>query len=129
MSKTVRVEDKTSGVFIITILGPIDFDTYKEVQEALAPLLVSSTKVIILNMKGVEYISSVGIGVILKAKIFMEGIGGKFIMIELKPQVETVFEIIKALPSMQVFSDMKEVENYFMKIQRDEIDKQKGELN
>jgi len=125
MPRKVRVEDKTGGVYMVTIDGAIDLDTYKEVSAAINPLLVPSTKVIIVDMKKVEYISSIGIGVILKAKIFMEKIGGKFIMIELRPQVETVFEIIKALPSMQVFASMKEVEHYFMKIQRDEIDKHK----
>ncbi len=126
MSKIVKVEDKTGGVFVVTVLAAIDFDTHKEVQKAIDPLLVSTTRVLILDMKGVEYISSVGIGTVLKAKIFMEGVGGKFIMIELRPQVETVFEIIKALPSMQVFANMKEVDHYFMKIQRDEIDRKKG---
>jgi anti-anti-sigma factor len=128
MSSVVKVEDRGEGVFLVTVNGPIDFDTYTEVQSAMKPLLVDSTKVIMMNLKGVDYISSVGIGIILKAKIFIEGHGGKFMMIELKPQVQTVFEIIKALPSMQIFENMEEVDAYFMKIQRDEMEKYKKRM-
>lgn len=128
MPKTVSIEDRGEGVFYISLNGSLDFDTYMEVQNALKPLLVKSTKVIMVNMKNVDYISSVGIGVILKAKIFLEESGGKFIMVELRPQVQTVFEIIKALPSMQIFENMKEVDDYFMKIQMDEMEKYKRRM-
>ena len=123
MSKIINVENRGEGVFCIILNGSLDLDTYQEVQAVIKPLLVSSTKVLMVNMKNVDYISSVGIGVILKSKIFMEESGGKFIMVELKPQVQTVFEIIKALPSMQIFANMKEVDAYFMKIQMDEMEK------
>ncbi len=123
MSKIINVENRGKGVFYIILNGSLDLDTYQEVQAVIKPLLVSSTKVLMVNMKNVDYISSVGIGVILKSKIFMEESGGKFIMVELKPQVQTVFEIIKALPSMQIFANMKEVDAYFMKIQMDEMEK------
>ena len=123
MPKIINVENRGEGVFYIILNGSLDLDTYQEVQAVIKPLLVSSTKVLMVNMKNVDYISSVGIGVILKSKIFMEESGGKFIMVELKPQVQTVFEIIKALPSMQIFANMKEVDDYFMKIQMDEMEK------
>jgi len=123
MPKIINVENRGEGVFYIILNGSLDLDTYQEVQAVIKPLLVSSTKVLMVNMKNVDYISSVGIGVILKSKIFMEESGGKFIMVELKPQVQTVFEIIKALPSMQIFANMKEVDAYFMKIQMDEMEK------
>ena len=129
MSKVINIENRGEGVFYVSINGPLDFDTYIEVQDAIKALLVSSTKVLMLNMKNVDYISSVGIGVVLKAKIFMEEAGGKFIMVELKPQVHTVFEIIKALPSMQIFENMQEVDDYFMKIQMDEMEKYKDRMS
>ena len=128
MSKVINVENRGEGVFLVSIHGPIDFDTYIEIQETMRTLLVSTTKVLMLNMKDVDYISSVGIGVILRAKIFMEENNGKFIMAELKPQVQTVFEIIKALPSMQIFENMKEMDDYFMKIQQDEIEKNRRRM-
>ncbi|HPN73051.1 MAG TPA: STAS domain-containing protein [Candidatus Omnitrophota bacterium] len=128
MSRIVNVEKRGEGVFYVSINGSLDFDSYVEVQAAIKPLLESATKVIMVNMKNVDYISSVGIGVILKAKIFMEEKAGKFIMVELKPQVQTVFEIIKALPSMQIFENMKEVDDYFMKIQMDEMEKYKRRM-
>ncbi|MFA6636364.1 MAG: STAS domain-containing protein [Candidatus Omnitrophota bacterium] len=123
MPEKVIVEDKTNGVFVVTVECAIDFETYQDVKNAIKPLLVKTTRIIIVDMKGVEYISSVGIGVILKTKMFMESIGGKFIMIGLRPQVHTVFEIIKALPHMQVFASMEEADHYFMTIQRNEMEK------
>jgi len=36
----------------------------------------------------------------------------------LQPQIQKVFDIIKALPSQQVFSTMRELDDYLDRIQR-----------
>lgn len=125
MSGIVDIKTREKGSFLVSIRGPIDTDTYIEVGTAIKPLLSGSTEVLIMDMGGVDYVSSVGIGVILRAKIYMEDKGGKFIMTDLQPHVETVFEIIKALPGIQIFKNIEEVDEYFTKIQNEEIEKNK----
>jgi sigma-B regulation protein RsbU (phosphoserine phosphatase) len=43
---------------------------------------------------------------------------GKVVLLNLQPQIQKVFDIIKALPSQQVFSNMKELDDYLDRMQR-----------
>jgi anti-anti-sigma factor len=128
MALSVNVDKKGEGVFVASIFGSIDSVTYTELEKTIKPFLIASTKVLIFNMQGVTYVSSMGIGVVLKTRNAMEQNKGDFIMINLQPQIKAVFEIIKALPDMRVFESMKEADAYLTQIQRKEIEKQKGTL-
>jgi anti-anti-sigma factor len=115
-------------MFAASIFGSIDSVTYVELEKAIQPFLIPSTKVLIFNMQGVTYVSSMGIAAVLKTRKAIEQNKGNFIMINLQPQIKAVFEIIKALPDMRVFESMKEADEYLTQIQRKEIEKQKGNL-
>ena len=126
MNLTVNVDKKGEGAFAVSCSGSIDSITYRELEKTLSPLLSVSTKVIILNMEGVNYISSMGISTVLKVKKAVEEAKGSFIMTNLQPQIKVVFEIIKALPNMRIFESMEEADDYLSQIQRKEIEKRKG---
>ena len=70
MALKVKVSEKEGGVFTISFFGPLDTATYTVFEKCMAPVLVKTTKVIILNMEGVDYISSMGIGSIFKVRKF-----------------------------------------------------------
>ena len=40
------------------------------------------------------------------------------LILNLKPQIKKVFEIIKALPSEKIFSTIEELDNYLAQIQQ-----------
>jgi anti-anti-sigma factor len=69
-------------------------------------------------MNGVTYISSAGVRVILKAKKRLAQNAGSFFMLNLQPQIKKVFEIINALPSLNVFQNIEELDNYLTEMQR-----------
>ena len=69
-SLTVRVtKKKEKGVFSVKPVGSIDTETYTILEEKLKPILVPSTKALVFDMSGVEYVSSMGLSVIFKAKL------------------------------------------------------------
>jgi anti-anti-sigma factor len=74
--------------------------------------------VIQLNMSGVSYISSRGLGVIISTIKRVRAKGGKFAMTELQGPVRKVFEIAAALPEESVFASQEEADRYFDAIQR-----------
>jgi anti-anti-sigma factor len=123
MSLRINVEKKPGDVYTVTISGSIDSDTYKGLEDKINPVLNSSTKVIIFDMEGVEYVSSMGLNVIFKTQRGIEKLGGTFVMTNIQPQVRKVLEIVKALPSVKIFETMEEADEYLFKIQRDEIEK------
>ncbi len=123
MSLRINVEKKPGDVYTFTISGSLDSDTYKSLEDMISPVLNSSTKVIIFDMDGVEYISSMGLNTIFRTQRGIEKLGGTFVMTNIQPQVRKVLEIVKALPSVKIFETMEEADEYLFKIQRDEIEK------
>jgi anti-anti-sigma factor len=122
----ITVVKKQSGVFCVSVFGPIDQDTYASLEEKVTPFLESSTKVIILDMKEVDYISSAGISTILKINNTLKANNGTLIIVNLQPQVEKVFEIIKSFPAENIISSIKELDDYLISIQRKEIERRKS---
>lgn len=122
MSLTMNIENRMPGYFIITLHGRLDSLTYAECEARITPLLIPSTKVMLFEMADLNYISSMGLRVIIKARKFIEGNQGKFSMINLQPQIEKIFEIAQMLPKQPIFSSIEEVDRYFDAMQKKVLD-------
>ena len=85
----------------------------------------SATRVLILDMSDLDYISSAGVRVVFKAKKGLKSSGGELMMVNLKPHIRKVFEIINALPSISVFKDIKEADAYLDTMQKKEMEKER----
>jgi anti-sigma B factor antagonist len=118
MSLTVTTQMKQDGVYTVTPTGSVDTETYQELERAVDEAIKPSPRVIILDMKGVSYVSSVGLGVIFKAKKSMEEAKGVLILTNLQPNVKRVFETIKAIPSL-IFENIQEADEHLDAILRD----------
>jgi len=126
---TVNVEKKLEGVYLVQAKGRIDSDTHLIFDRKIKPILLSSTKLIILDMEYVDYISSAGLSIIFQAKKILESNKGSLFIASLQPQVKKVFEVIKALPPHSIFENMAEVDAYLDVVQKKEIKRQKGEVD
>ena len=104
-------------MFALALSGRIDPISADRLQETLAHILASSPRAIQLNMSGVSYISSSGLGVIVSTIMRVRAHGGKFAMTELQGPVRKVFEIAAALPEEAVFASEEEADRYFDAIQ------------
>jgi len=126
MPLQVNITKKEENVFTVSCFGSIDQTTHTFLEKEVGKILFPSTKVIIFDMGGVNYVSSMGIGVILKIKKSLEQNKGMLIMTNLQPQVKTVFDIIKALPNEAIFSSIEEADAYLDEIQKKEIEKRQS---
>jgi len=120
MPLTINIEREYSAC-VVSLAGSLDSDTCVDLESALRDVLDGSTKVLKVNMAGVDYVSSMGIGVLIGAKKKIEEQGGVFMMTDLQPQVEKVFDAVRALPGMNIFASREEADAYFDKIQKGEI--------
>lgn len=125
MPLNIKVNEDQPGIFTVTPEGSIDSDTYFSLEQKMNSILNDATKLVVFDMAGVIYISSMGLGVIFKTRAFLEGHGGSMIITNLTPQVKKVFDIIKALPE-HIFQNMEEIDAYITQIQRKEIEKKKS---
>ena len=122
MSLSVGVEKRENSVYVVKLNGILDSETYMELEQKITDLNVLSAKTLVLDMGNLNYISSAGLGVIFKAKKAMEDKKGRFIMLNLQPQIRKVFDIVKALPHEAVFETMDEVDAYLDAMQKKEMD-------
>ena len=125
MSLKVDIEKRKGGIFVIKLAGRLDTDTYQDFQEKVKIFLSATTKALILDMTGLEYISSVGLGVIFNIQKGIKANKGTFLMTNLQPQIQKVFDIVKTLPRQSIFKNMKEVDVYLGSMQKKIREEQK----
>ena len=125
MSFNVNIIQRLEGIYTVMPEGRLDSESYHVLEEKITPLFVSSTKVLVLDLRRLDYISSAGIRVFIHAKKALKKINAEFIMANLKPQIKKVFEIINALPDIPIFKNIEEVDDYLDIIQNKEAQKQK----
>lgn len=123
---TVSVNKIADGVFIVIPTGPVDTDTYTILQKKLDTILKPVPKVLIFDIKDVNYVSSMGITVIINAKETVEKSGGIVLLLNLQPQIQKLFDIIKAIPNSHIFSSRQELDRYLDAIQKQEIEKRQS---
>ncbi|GAB6906586.1 Anti-sigma factor antagonist [Desulfosarcina cetonica] len=118
MKLAITSQQKMDGVYIITPVGRLDTNTYPAMEERVDLILHEKPHTLVFDMEQLNYISSMGVRVIAKAQKAMKPYYGKVVLLNLQPQIQKVFDIIKALPAQQVFSSMNELDDYLDRMQR-----------
>ena len=124
MELKINVIKRETGVYHVVLAGPLDSDTYNVLEEKVNSLLTEDTKAIFLNMGGVNYISSMGLGAIFKIAQGLKRVNGQLAITNLQPQIKKVFDTVKAFPQA-LFKDIAEADAYLDQIQRDVFEKDK----
>jgi anti-anti-sigma factor len=118
MALTIEVRKDKPGVVTLALQGSLDSDTHESLDQEASGILSAPIRVLVLDMEGVTFMTSAGIGTIMKIKSSLAKKGVDLAMINLQPQVQKVFEIIRVLPSLGVFRDKEELDEYLGRIQR-----------
>ena len=125
MSFNVQVESKTEGVYFITLEGRLDTETYPLTEKKLMPLASGQARVMIFNLAKLEYISSMGLRVVLKVRKAIDARKGTLVMTNVQPQIQKVFEIANALPAQSIFASVEEADRYLDRMENLELEKQR----
>ena len=119
MSLTIQTEtmdaERTAR---IALEGRLDTVTALQLEKQLELLLDGRYDRLVLDLAGLEFISSAGIRVLVQARKCMGAQDGGVFMVNARPQIVKVFEIIKALPGMIVFRSDAEMDQYLGMMQR-----------
>jgi anti-anti-sigma factor len=118
MPLKVNSTRRGTGVFIVSPIGSIDAHTHPVLEEKVDDILAQKPDVIIFDMEFADYISSSGIRVLLKTKKALKETDGRMVFMNLQPQIQKVFDILKAIPSLKVFASIEELDNYLDVMQK-----------
>ena len=91
---------------------------YEDLDEALAPLRTRQLHSLVLDLSGLDYISSAGIRSIFKARKTLAPHGGKVLLVNPQPQIQKVLDMVKAVPLNEIFSSTAEADAYLDLMQR-----------
>ncbi|MFC1703540.1 STAS domain-containing protein [Candidatus Omnitrophota bacterium] len=124
MGLDIKVTKKKDFVYTAQLEGPIDSDTYHQLEEELKEIIDEKTKALILDMSNVDYVSSAGIRTVLWAQKALKEKNATFAMTNLQPQIKKVFDMMKILPIIDIFEDMPEADKYIDQVIKEETQKQ-----
>lgn len=119
MSMKVNVSERWPGSVNVTINGRLDGQTVGSCETVLKERVSPHTKFMTFDLEGLNYISSMGIRLLLIYRKMMESRGGKMLMANLQPQIKKVVDIANVLPSWGIFESVAEADAYFDKMQRE----------
>lgn len=86
-----RSTDK--GVVRVLLAGEIDLRTSPELNEALAAIVSSRPRSVVVDLAGVQYIDSSGVGTLVNLKRQIERAGGAVALANPQTRVRNVLEI------------------------------------
>ena len=116
IQKSVSGQD--TGAVTVKLTGSLDTATAPELERQLAPVLGGPVKDLVFDLAQLKFISSAGLRVFSAARKSLKERGGQASFVNMQPQIQEVFEIMKSLPGVAVFKDIAEMDRYLAARQR-----------
>ncbi|OHB76016.1 MAG: hypothetical protein A2Z25_22220 [Planctomycetes bacterium RBG_16_55_9] len=118
MGLKIGIEHTERGIVILSPIGSIDSDTCELLENQIKRVLKRSVTTLVLDMAGVVFITSRGVGAIARTKTLLAEKDGDLALMNLQSQVKKVFEIMCLVPALNVFESRDELDKYLGKVQR-----------
>ena len=112
------VGPQNTGAVTVKLTGSLDTATAPDLERQLAPVLGGQVKQLVFDLAQLKFISSAGLRVFQMARKQLKERVGQASFVHLQPQIQEVFEIIKALPGVAIFKDTAEMDRYLAARQR-----------
>jgi anti-sigma B factor antagonist len=87
------IEKKQEGISIVQLLGRLDSNTSPEFEQRLFKVIEDGERSVIVDFGELDYISSAGLRVLLKAAKQLKRSQGKIVLCSMKDYIKEVFEI------------------------------------
>lgn len=103
---------------VLSIEGQVNSETRNLFEEKVAAVAAKKPLKVLVNMEKCDYVSSAGIAAIFEFRKKVTEQGGAVSFFRLKPQIQKVFDIVKALPLESVFATEQEADAYLDQVMR-----------
>src|SRR6516164_1113328 len=106
------VGDNNRGAVTVKLAGSLDTATAPDLYRQLSSLLAEEIHHLVFDLAQLKFISSAGLRVFSMARKQLTERGGQALFVNMQPQIQEVFEIIKSLPGVAAFKDMAELDRF-----------------
>lgn len=87
------VEERSGGILVVAPRGRLDTTTSPDLEKGLLGHVDAGVRQVVLDLSGIEYISSAGLRVLLLVAKKLRTGGGEIVLCGLSPAVRQVFEL------------------------------------
>ena len=105
---SVRVEPKGDKSAQVAVSGAMDAHTFEEFFKAISQLIDAGTLWIVLDLREMTYITSVGINYLVNLRLLRKKAGGDVILVKPQPSVLNVLKMIGFLEVLYVAETVDE---------------------
>ena len=114
----IKIESQPEGRVRVALDGRLDTQTYEQCEQRLQPFITPATRVLVFDLAQLDYLSSMGLRVLMKTSKALAAHGGKCLLTRLQPPIRTVMDIANALPAQSIFAIVEEADAYLDLTQR-----------
>lgn len=107
MTLNVKAQKRNKGHQVLQLTGRLDAEAVPVCEAAVRPWLQPSTKVLILDLGGLEYICSLGLRMLMQTRQTLAARHARLLMTNLQPQILRVFELAAMLSKTEVFDSVE----------------------
>ena len=100
------------GAVTVKLTGSLDTATAPDLYRQLSSLLAEPINHLVFDLAQLKFISSAGLRVFAMARKQLQERGGQALFVNMQPQIQDVFEVIKSLPGIATFKDMAELDRF-----------------
>ena len=114
MDIKVNTRPLDSRAYAVEVQGDIDVYTSPRVKETINELIDQGHFNMVINLEGVRYIDSTGLGVLIGALKKVREKSGKIVLICTNPQIRKIFNITGLIKIFDIYKDEEEALGSFV---------------
>jgi len=99
-------ERQEGGITVLSLEGRLDAQSAGGVEETFKKKMEEGASKLLVDLSGVEYVSSAGLRVLLATSKKLNAQGGKLVLCGLKPYVQEVFEVAGFTSIFEILPDV-----------------------
>jgi anti-anti-sigma factor len=113
----IRRQDDTvdfdNSIFRLMAANVMDADRAGEMSLFLKTLIAGGARKVVVDLKGLEFIDSFGISVIIEAAKMLRQREGDIALLDVPDRIQKIFQPIKLNRFLKIFSSEDEVRSFF----------------
>jgi anti-anti-sigma factor len=91
---------------VLPLAGEIDLHVSPTVRTSLNRMIAKKPRRLVVDLSGVSYIDSAGLGAVIEAMYEVEAYGGKFALAGMQETVRSIFKMLRLDQIVSIFPDV-----------------------